>query len=76
MPDDDVLRSRSEAAAGEPLIRNVQQERRTLQGLLAREAPYRENGSLVVKSILSFVNCVKISEFHEVPGCAKSNHFV
>ena len=35
-------------------------ERRTQQGLLVREAPYRENGSPVVKSSLSFDDFVKI----------------
>src|SRR6266704_6183875 len=73
-PDDDVLRLRLEAAAGEQLIRNVQLERRTRQGLLVREAPYRENGSRVVKSTLSFDNCVKVSSFHEMAGGAKSDH--
>jgi hypothetical protein len=76
MPDDDVLRLRSEAVAGEQLIRNVQQERHTRQELHVREAPYRENGSPVVKSILSFVNCVKVSIFHGMSDCAKFNHLV
>src|SRR5437016_6701919 len=73
-PDDDVLRLRSEAVAGEQPIRNVQQERRTRQGLPVREAPYRENGSRVVKSTLSFDNCVKVGGFHGIAGRVKFDH--
>src|SRR5205809_4452582 len=72
--DDDVLRLLSEAAAGEQVIRNVQQERRTRQGLLVREAPYRENGSRVVKSTLSFDNCARVSDCHGMVGRAKCDH--